>query len=107
LILLGAAQAALVLLAVGVAWRFEIPAARWLNPTIEPAHAIDQLPVAGQVAEPVNIEEGHIVVIRPAQGPRLQVVDLAPDGMMYGVDDWYEMFNAVEWIADPIVAMKE
>jgi hypothetical protein len=77
--LIGVAQAAAVLLVVGLARR----------------------------SEAVNIEEGHVVVIRPATGAGLRVVDLAPAGMSYGVDDWYEMFNTVEWIADPVVAMKE
>ena len=36
-----------------------------------------------------------------------KVVDLTPDGISYSVDDWYLVFNAVEAIANPVVAMKE
>ena len=57
-------------------------------------------------AADVEIEEGRLVVIR-VEGPAAKVVDLTPEGMSYSVDDWYLVFNAMEAIANPLVAMKE
>jgi hypothetical protein len=70
----------------------------------------------------VEIEEGRLVVIR-IDGSAAKVVDLTPERMSYSVttmtrptlqpiastalDDWYLVFNAVEAIANPVVAMKE
>ena len=54
----------------------------------------------------VDIEPGQQVVIR-VEDSAATVVDVTPDGISYSVDDWYLVFNAVEAIANPVVAMKE
>jgi len=100
------AQAAAVLLVVGLAWRVFIPS----GPT--------QNKIA--VALPnVDIEEGHLVVIvADPQNPG--VVDLTPKGMAgadhmyvdwYGDEryfDWVLVYHEIESLASkPVVAMKE
>lgn len=80
--LIGLAQAAVVLLAVGWAWH------------------ISSRP------DTVEIEPGRWVVIR-VEDSAVKVVDLTPDGISYSVDDWLLAFNAAEAIANPVVAMKE
>jgi hypothetical protein len=125
--LVGLAQAAAVLLAVGLGWRTHIPS-RPPQTTQNVSSTHFDL-VAVRFREPIRIEEGHVVLIRAkqepdkmlvplflpdftmvpvcAEGPAIQVVDRTPEGMSFGIDDWYVMFNAVEWIANPVVAMKE
>ncbi len=104
--LLGLAQAAAVLLVVGLAWRVFIPA--------RPA----QNRIAMALPN-VDIEEGHLVVI-VADPQNLGVVDLTPKGMA-GVDglyvDWYGDERYFDWVlvyheieslaSKPVVAMKE
>jgi hypothetical protein len=77
----GSGLAAAMLLAVGLAWGV------WVN-------------------EPVEIEEGHMVVIR-ANWPVPTVVDTMPEETPYGVDPLYVMLNEVESMADLTVAMTE
>lgn len=79
---IGLAQAAGVLLAVGITWRMST-----------------KVPV-------VEIEAGQSVVIR-VDDAATDILVLAPDGMSSSVDDWYLVFNQIEAIANPVVAMKE
>jgi hypothetical protein len=125
-VLVGLAQAAAVLLAIGLAWQPHT--SRQITQTAEitgqPAPT-----VAIHFAGPIEIEEGRVVLIEAreqasrmilplclsnltlvpisVEGPALRVVDQTPAGVFFGVDDWYVMFNAVEGIANPVVAMKE
>jgi hypothetical protein len=110
--LIGLSQAAAVLLAVGWAWHglrnsqepqvavatrssaFSPDSSRAANKT-----GLQSVPV-------VEIETGQQVVIR-IEDSAAKVVDLSPDGMSFSVDDWYLVFNAVEAIANPALAMKE
>jgi hypothetical protein len=80
--LIGLAQAAAVLLAVGWTWH------------------------SSSRPDTVEIEAGRWVVIR-VEDSAVKVVDLTPDGISYSVDDWLLAFNAAEAIANPVVAMKE
>jgi hypothetical protein len=80
--LIGLAQAAVVLLAVGWAWYIS------------------------SRSDTVEIEAGRWVVIR-VEGSAVKVVDLTPDAISYNVDDWLLAFNAAEAIPNPVVAMKE
>ena len=41
------------------------------------------------------------------EGPAAKVVDLTPEGISWSVDDWYVVFNEVEAMPNPVVAMKE
>ena len=82
---IGLAQAAGVLLAVGLTWRMS---------------------TRSNVPPVVEIEAGQSVVIR-VDDAAADIVVLAPDGMSSSVDDWYLVFNQIEAIANPVVAMKE
>lgn len=76
------AQAAAVLLAVGVARRAPAPQA------------------------PVRIEEGQLVLIR-GDADAVQVADLSPRLGSEGVDAWYLVHNFFESTTGPFVAMAE
>ena len=54
----------------------------------------------------VEIEAGQSVVIR-VEDAAANVLVLTHDGISSSVDDWYLVFNAIEAIANPVVAMKE
>jgi hypothetical protein len=82
---IGIAQAAGVLIAVGITWRMSTKSG--MPPVVE-------------------IEAGQSVVIR-VDDAAADIVVLAPDGMSSSVDDWYLVFNQIEAIANPVVAMKE
>jgi hypothetical protein len=85
IVVIGVAQAAGVLLAVGITWRMS---------------------TRSNVPPVVEIEAGQSVVIR-VDDAAADIVVLAPDGMSSSVDDWYLVFNQIEAIANPVVAMKE
>jgi len=90
------AQAAAVLLAVGLAMR----------------DAAKPEPGAGAGASSqtntaiVRIEEGQLVLIR-SDADALQVADLSPDVGPAGVDAWYLVYNLLESMAGPVIAMSE
>jgi hypothetical protein len=93
--LIGLAQAAAILLAVTLTWRFSTS-----SPT---APASDG--ARADFTAYLEIEEGHLVVIRwdDLSG---KVEDRTPD-ISDGVDDWLLGLNAVEALADVSVALKE
>ena len=106
------AIAAAVLLAVGWAWR-DSPKSQGLQEAMvphSPAFPPDLSKVPKETGllsdSAVEIEPGPLVVIR-MEDSTVKVVDLTPDGISYSVDDWFLVFNAVEDIAKPVVAMKE
>jgi hypothetical protein len=109
--MIGLAQAAAVLLAVGLTWRSSTKSER--SQIAIASHAADLSPRSSDVAKEnglrsvpiVEIEAGQVVLIRVEDSAK--VVDLTPDGISYSVDDWYLVFNAVEALANPVIAMKE
>jgi hypothetical protein len=110
--LIGLAQAAAVLLAVEWAWH---SSRNSQQPQVaaaihSPALSADSSQGANEIGllsvPAVDIEAGRQVVIR-VEDSAATVVDVTPDGISYSVDDWYLVFNAVEAIANPVVAMKE
>jgi hypothetical protein len=111
--LIGLAQAAAVLLAVGLAWHVsngrkstEIVQTGQANSPILP-HQRDRVAI-GSAIPTVEVEEGRLfVIVIPAAGEKATVVDRTPERMYLGVDDWYLVYNAVEALANPLVAMKE
>jgi hypothetical protein len=139
--LIGLAQAAAVLLAVGLSWQGFTPSqppqiAHVTDSTLFPSLTQDKgsqrlklvsitVPSEGF---PTVVDEGRLVVIHAdvkprkilvpifssyslfviqAEGPLPRVVDMTPEGMSFGVDDWYLCFGAVESLANAKVAMKE
>jgi hypothetical protein len=104
----GLAQAAAVLLVVGLAWQ-SLPLSRNTQIAKHPG------PTPSTVASPsveaaslsIEIEEGNLVVIR-SEGQKPEVLVLSSESSPFGIDDWLLMFNAVESMApNPVVAMKE
>jgi hypothetical protein len=87
------AQAAAILLAVGLSWR-----------------GADPLPAAaerGQVAtSDVRIEEGQFVMIR-SNADTVQTIDLSAQLGAGGVDAWYLIYNLLESTSSPVVAWSE
>jgi len=152
--LVGLAQAAAILLAVGLAWYHSAPSqiAKVPDSMSSPSNSesVVRIPFPEE-GFPVVVDEGHLVVIHEgrqehkvvvpvfmagfsmmviqADGQAPQVVDRTPrrilanvkwwkkapkvvdqaheGGVFFGVDDWYVMYNAVESMASPVVAMKE
>jgi hypothetical protein len=109
---LGLAQAAAIFIAVALSWQ---PSTTSRPPQIaDKSTSAASSSVSPKVAQlnpalsatGVEIEEGRLVVIR-VDGLAAKVIDLTPEGTPYSVDDWYLVFNAVEAIANPVVAMKE
>lgn len=130
--LIGLAQAAAVLLAVGLAWRGFAPSqppqvALVADPTHSPSGSrsgagtsllpegkglqrfeAPHITVASE-AIPVVVEQGSLVVIHA--DPKPTVVHRNPTGRSFGFDggfdEWYFAFNAVEALAaNPVVAME-
>jgi hypothetical protein len=110
--LIGLAQAAAVLLAVGWAWHTsrnpQQPQVATVthSPALSPDSSQEAKEIGLLSVPAVDIEAGQQVVIR-VEGSAATVVDVTPDGISYSVDDWYLVFNAIEAIANPVVAMKE
>jgi hypothetical protein len=109
--LVGLAQAAAILLAVNSAWRISARSAGPGLTTSIRSPAPSNSPPAVKQSEPllvpvVEIEAGQSVVIR-VDDSATQVLVLTHDGISSSVDDWYLVFNAIEAIANPVVAMKE
>jgi hypothetical protein len=135
--LVGLAQAAAILLAVGLAWHQTDPSQTpqkipkttdWVSSPMTSDSVVHiAFPAAGF---PVVVDEGHLIVIHEgkqehkvvlpifmanlsmlvihADGQAPKVMDQTPEGGAFGlVDDWYVMYNAVESMASPVVAMKE
>ncbi len=117
----GISRAAAALLIAGLAWWFFVPS----NPNQDVASRNRALPdptapnVLLASLSDVDIEAGHTVVIL-ADPKSPSVVDRTAKGMIAGVDreyvdwygderyfDWSQVFNEVEYLAKPQVAMKE
>ena len=109
--MIGLAQAAAILVAIGLAWHGQPARSTAKNPAVarHPTPAPPRAPSAIRVSSPVmiegDIEEGRLMVFR-MEGSTPQVVDATPPEMTYGVDAMYVMFNVVESIANPRVASR-
>jgi hypothetical protein len=123
---LGIAQAAAIVLAVWLSWQ---PAAKSPDPQVADTKVVPSFVTTDSnrtvsTDGVVEIEEGQQIVIR-IEGPAVRVVDLTPEGlsygvndwylalnkltpegMSYGVNDWYLAFNEVEGIANLVIAME-
>jgi hypothetical protein len=110
--LIGLAQAAAVLLVVGLTWRSSSTsqqpqlATSIDSPALSPDSSRVATEAASQSVPVVEIEPGQQVVIQ-LKDAVATVIDVTPDRTSYSVDDWYLVFNAFEAIAHPVVAMKE
>ena len=115
-LMVGLAQAAAILIALGLGWRVQPVAKPHQNPQIA---QIPTPPVPG-VAKPIrvnqavivtaeiDIEEGHQIMIR-VDGSAPKLVDVTPPEMTFGgivnkTPGYVEMFNAVESFAKTVVA---
>jgi hypothetical protein len=111
--LIGLAQAAAIVLAVGLAWHGFSPShSPQFTQTVAPPSSSsvsgpDQR--GGLVSLPtVEVEEcSLIVIVIPATGEKPTVVDRTPEWMFFGVDDWLLVYNAAEALPNSVVAMKE
>ncbi len=115
--LIGLAQAAAILIAVGLAWHPQGPAPAHQNPQI--AHNTDLVlphqPSAIRGGREVRIdlefEEGHVMKIC-VDGNSAQVQDLTPPEMAYRISDgnfgdpMLVMFNIAESFTTPVVASR-
>ncbi|MDG3007407.1 hypothetical protein [Paludisphaera mucosa] len=86
------AQAAAILLAVGI--------------TLRNGSRPDADDVSRTATAVVRIEEGQLVLIR-SNADVLQTTDLSPQAGPAGVDAWYLVYNLLESMAGPVVAMSE
>jgi hypothetical protein len=116
-LMVGLAQAAAILIAVGLAWhdRPETPTPQNLQIAQNPTPTAPHLPRAIRVSEPVivadfDIEEGHsqVIMIR-VDGSAPGLVDVTAPETPYGgivnkTPGYVEMFNAVESFAKTVVA---
>jgi len=104
--IIGLAQAAALLIALGVSWRTPVR-----PPSVTQASQIPQIAVispnpAMGVDSVVEVEEGQVVLIR-SDGPEVRVDDLTAQEVSNGVDEWYLFFNVLEPMAKSVVAMTE
>jgi hypothetical protein len=110
--LVGLAQAAAILIAVGLAWRIQpvVPAGQGppvaQNDTPAPAHLPSMIRVSQPVVFEMDIEEGHLMKFC-VDGASPRVEDLTPQEL-FGVRDGFPgdmmMFNAAESFARTVVA---
>jgi len=113
----GLAQAAAILFVAGLTWRFFIPPhpmpIQQGVPGPNGPKSASIIPPGGDsvAAMPsVEIEEGHLVVI-VAERKNPKVLDWTPDVATTGAESWYldwnQVYNEVESLDKPKVAMKE
>jgi hypothetical protein len=108
--LVGLAQAAAILVALGLAWRTQPhPVGTRKPPVIVPDRTLPAVPVAirseKEVKVKAEIEGGSMVVIYVDEKVG-RVVDRTPPEMNVGVDTGMEMTNIMESIATPQVAAR-
>jgi hypothetical protein len=101
------AQAAAVLFGVSLAWQSFHPASRSME--VEEGYVVrislTQDGTSGTVPS-VEIEEGHVVLIE-TEDPKPEAMVISSETSLWGVDDWYVLFNTMESMANPVLAMKE
>jgi hypothetical protein len=109
--LMGLAQAAAILVAIGLAWRGQPSAPKPENvrvaqdQTPSPPRAPSAIRVDSPVRVEADIEEGRLLVIL-ADGPLPQVMDKTPAEMAYRVDSMLLMFNEIESMGHPMIASR-
>ncbi len=109
--LMGLAQAAAILVAIGLAWRGQpsAPKSQEIRVAQDKTPSPPRAPSAIRVDSPVrveaNIEEGRLLVIL-ADGPVPQVMDKTPTEMAYRVDSMLLMFNELESLGNPRIASR-
>ncbi len=113
--LIGLAQAATVLIAVGLTWN---GSTRSNAPVIAGSGTPPHAAAKSQLAHVIEIDEGRLVVIQ-LDDAAVQVVDRTPEVAGFRldkrlrnlesalVDDWLVMLNEVESMTKPLVAMQE
>ena len=110
--LVGLAQAAAVLLTVSSRWPISTKSTGpELTTSTEGPSSSSNSSLPASERRPlsipvVEIEAGQSVVIH-VDDSAANVLVLTHDGISSSVDDWYLVFNAIEAIAHPVVAMKE
>jgi hypothetical protein len=100
----GLAQAAAVLLAVGLVWH-SIPSFQKPHSIKRPNPSITSPPSVDAALLPIEIDEGNLVVIRSeGEKPEVLIFESSP----FGFDEWLPMLNFAESVApNSVVAMKE
>jgi len=101
--IVGLAQAAALLIGIGLAWR-----GSGKSPSLP--RAID-VPVIAQNHPPnlnsvIDVEEGEVPLIH-LDGNKVRVDDLAAQDSSNGVDEYYLLLNVLEPMARSVVAMAE
>jgi hypothetical protein len=96
------AQAAALLLAVGLSWRSPLP--------VSVPHPVTPDQVAAARVVPsldseLDIEGGQVPLIR-SEGASIQVIDIAAFDSANGEDPWFDFYNRVE-STNAMVAMAE
>jgi len=102
--LIALAQAAAVLLVVGLSWRSAVHH----EPSLSQTNRAQAIAAQTQTSDPlVEIDEGPVVIIT-VDGDFRQVTSLSANSLAWGVDDWFILFNELESLAStPVVAMQE
>jgi len=108
--LVGLAQAAAILVALGLAWRTpphpDGPPMTRTDIVRKPAPAVAAaIRVAAPVKVEAEIQEGSLMVIR-AEGAAARVVNATPPEMNYSSDGGLVILNAMESVATPRVAAR-
>lgn len=101
--IVGLAQAAALLIAVGVAWHGTD------KPTPLPREGDSTVVVQNSTVgldSVIDVEEGEVPLIRP-DGKRVRVDGLAAQDAPNGVDEWYLFWNVLEPMAKSVMAMAE
>jgi hypothetical protein len=101
--IVGLAQAAALLIAVGPAWRNDVKDSSPSQPAAVAVIAQVSYPSMDSV---IDVEEGEVPLIR-ADGTRVRVDELAAQETSNGVDEWYLFFNVLEPMARSVMAMAE
>jgi hypothetical protein len=101
--IVGLAQAAALLLAIGIAWYKTPEGPVPVPPPVVAGADRAERPGPDSVIE---VEEGEVPLIR-ADGTRVRVDELAAQDASNGVDEWYLFFNVLEPMARSVMAMAE
>lgn len=101
--IIGLAQAAALLIAVGISWRGPATAP-------SPSKSANLVEVAQNSSPSLDsefeVEEGEVVLIN-SEGKKVRVDDLASQDATNGVDEFYLFLNVIEQMAKSVMAMTE
>ena len=101
--MIGLAQAAALLIAVGIAWRGSDTAPSITSPATPADLAQNPKPSLDSV---FDLDEGDPVLIH-SDGKKAWADKLTAQDTSNGVDEWYVFFNELEPMAKSVVAMTE